>query len=185
VAETNASKESLAVMTTALLLVLSSLADGGVAPSVSISGASLTSTMLDRARLEAMGPVTRPWRDKKGEHRVKGVRLDTILLAVGFSEGASGPKVRPVEKHAGLRSALVARAADGFEAVFAVGELLSTLGATEALVVWEVDGAPLPEDLGPFRVVVTTDALPSRSLYQLRSLELVDLRRSAPPTKTP
>lgn len=160
-----------------LLLVLSAAPDAGVAPSVSLSGALVRPASLDVVTLEAMGPVTRTWRDKKGEHQVKGVRLDTVLLKQGYSEGATGPQVKPLEKHAGLRSAVVARAADGFEAVFSVGELLGTLGKTEVLLVWEVDGAPLADAMGPFRLVVTSDALPSRSLYQLRSLEMVDLRK--------
>ncbi|MCU0697473.1 MAG: molybdopterin-dependent oxidoreductase [Myxococcaceae bacterium] len=160
-----------------LALLLAASPDAGVSPSLPVSGAFITAASLDKAALEALTPVTKTWRDKKGEHQVKGVRLDAVLLKLGYSEGASGPKVNPVEKHAGLRAAVVARAADGFEAVFSVGELLATLGKTEALVVWEQDGAPLSDTMGPFRIVVTTDALPSRSIYQLRSLEVVDLRK--------
>jgi hypothetical protein len=38
------------------------------------------------------------------------------------------------------------------------------------------DGKPLPEDRGPLRLVVLTDKEPSRSIYNLRKLEILDLR---------
>jgi hypothetical protein len=40
---------------------------------------------------------------------------------------------------------------------------------------WEVDGKPLSPEEAPFRIVVTTDKEPSRSLYKLTRLEVVDL----------
>lgn len=161
-----------------IALVVSSLltaSDGGVA--LSLDGALVRSGAITLSELEALGPVTADWTDKKGPHRVKGVRLDKLLLARGFAEGVTGPKADPKQKHAGLRSAVVATARDGFKAVFSVGELLETLGATQALIVWEVDGKPLPEAAGPFRIVVTTDKLPSRSLHQVERFEVVDLNR--------
>lgn len=149
--------------------------DGGVA--LTLEGALIRPGAIKLAELEALGPITTDWSDKKGPHRVKGVRVDKLLLARGFSEGVTGPKADPKQKHAGLRSALVATARDGFKAVFAVGELLETLGATQALIVWEVDGKPLAESTGPFRIVVTTDKQPSRSLHQVERFELVDFNR--------
>jgi hypothetical protein len=164
-------------MSLLLAVVLAASPDAGVPAQVlPVEGAFITAARLSKKDLEAMGPVTATWNDKKGEHTVKGVRLDAVLLKLGYSEGAMGPKAGPVEKHAGLRGAVVAKAADGFEAVFSIGELLGTLGSTQALLVWEVDGAPLDEATGPFRIAVTTDKRPSRSLYQVRRLEVVDLR---------
>lgn len=157
----------------ASLLVTAS--DGGV--TLSLEGVLIRPGAITLAELEALSPVTTDWTDKKGPHRVKGVRLDKLLLSRGFSEGVTGPKADPKQKHAGLRSAIVATARDGFKAVFAIGELLETLGATQALIVWEVDGKPLPEATGPFRIVVTTDKQPSRSLHQVERFEVVDLNR--------
>lgn len=151
-------------------------ADGGET-TLSLEGALIRPGAISLAELEGLGPITTDWSDKKGPHRVKGVRLDRLLLSRGYSEGVTGPKADPKQKHAGLRSALVATARDGFKAVFAVGELLETLGATQALIVWEIDGKPLPESTGPFRIVVTTDKQPSRSLHQVERFELVDLNR--------
>lgn len=60
-------------------------------------------------------------------------------------------------------------------AVFSVGELLGTLGATNAVLIWEMDGKPLPAEFAPFRLVVSTDKAGSRSIYQLTKLHVQDL----------
>jgi hypothetical protein len=146
-------------------------------PSLKIDGDGVTATTLSGAQLEALGSVTATWNDKKGAHQVKGVRLDKVLAKAGFIEGASGPKVDPKVKHAGLRTAVVASAPDGFVTVFSAGELLESVGATQALVIWELDGKPLDAATGPLRIVVTTDREPSRSIYQLAALKLVSLAK--------
>jgi DMSO/TMAO reductase YedYZ molybdopterin-dependent catalytic subunit len=50
-------------------------------------------------------------------------------------------------------------------------------GPTRAFIAWEVDGAPLPAEEGPLRLIVTTDKEGSRSAYALRTLEVIDLRK--------
>ena len=49
------------------------------------------------------------------------------------------------------------------------------MGPGEVLVVWAVDGKPLAPAEGPLRLAVLTDAEPSRSLRQLKKLEIVDV----------
>jgi hypothetical protein len=53
------------------------------------------------------------------------------------------------------------------------------MGPTRAFVVWSRDGAPLPADEGPLRLVVTTDHKGSRSTRQLTGLRVVEM---PPPT---
>jgi hypothetical protein len=146
-------------------------------PSLKIDGDGVKAATLSVAQLETLGPVTAEWSDKKGAHKVRGVRVDKVLASVGFGEGPSGPQVNPKQKHAGLRSAVVATAPDGFVAVFSAGELLESLGATQALIIWELDGKPLDAATGPLRIVVTTDKAPSRSIYQLAALRVVELSK--------
>lgn len=162
-------------MQTLLCLLLSATPDAGVAVTLNVEGALVRPAALTVSELEAIGTASVEFKDKKGAHTGVGVRLDKLLLHLGFSEGQSGPKVDPKQKHAGLRSVVIATARDGFEAVFSVGELLETLGSTQAMIVWQMDGKPLPENVGPFRIVVATDKLPSRSIYQVKSLKVVDL----------
>jgi DMSO/TMAO reductase YedYZ molybdopterin-dependent catalytic subunit len=116
------------------------------------------------------------WTDKQGKHTAIGVRLDTLLLERGFSEGAKGPAVNPKAKHPGLRAVVIASANDGFQAVFSVGELLATLGSTNAVLIWEMDGKPLSAEFAPFRLVVPTDKAGSRSIYQLTKVRVQELK---------
>jgi hypothetical protein len=92
-----------------------------------------------------------------------------------------GKDVPKAEKRAGWKKVVVASAADGFQAVFSCAELAAEMGPTRALVIWKLDGAPIAADEGPLRLVVLTDQEPSRSLWSLKRLEVVDLRKIAPP----
>ncbi len=178
---------------TALLAVfmLAAAPDAGVPLTLKVEGELIKSASLTVEELRELGAVTVDWVDTRAAaecaapaqksdagcgHQVTGVRLDRMLLRLGFSEGPIGPQANPKQKHQGLRSVVIASAADGFEAVFSVGELLETLGATNALLVWEMDGKPLPARLGPFRILVLTDKGASRSIHQVTRLRVVDLK---------
>ena len=84
-----------------------------------------------------------------------------------------GKSIPPREKHSGHRFVLIATAADGYKAVFSAGELAEQ--STQALVVWSVDGVMLPSESGPMRLVVLSDHGVSRSLFQLRTIDVVDV----------
>src|SRR4051812_29208164 len=83
---------------------------------------------LTLAELQALGSVTADWSDKAGAHKVNGVRLDKLLERMGLKSGPDA--VAPKQKHLELRSAIVATAVDGFQAVFSVGELMESIGST-------------------------------------------------------
>ena len=79
---------------------------------------------------------------------------------------------------------VVASASDGYQAVLSCAEVFESMGPTRAMVVWKVDGKPLPQDRGPLRLVVLTDKEPSRSIFGLRKLDVLDLRgKSSPPPR--
>jgi DMSO/TMAO reductase YedYZ molybdopterin-dependent catalytic subunit len=123
-----------------------------------------------------MSPVTATWSAHGQKHEVRGVPLDKLLTRFGFEVGAMGKDVPKQEKRKGWRMVVVASAADGFQAVLSCAEFFESMGATRSLVAWKVDGKPLPAGRGPLRLVVLTDKEPSRSIYGLRQLEVVDLR---------
>lgn len=142
---------------------------------VEVSGALPRSASLGQAELSALGAKTTAWTVHGTKRQVTGVRLDKVLTHLGFSPGPMGKDVPVAEKRAGYRKAVIATAADGYRAVFSVAECVEGMGATEVLVVWAVDGKPLPPERGPFQLAVLTDGEPSRSLRQLRKLEVVDV----------
>lgn len=164
-------------MTTLLLAVLLAAPDAGPdAARLRVEGDLVTAGSLGVKELSELSPVAVEWTDKRGKHTGRGVRLDAVLLKAGFNEGPMGPTVDPKVKHQGLRAAVIATASDGFEAVFSVGELLPHLGATTAWLVFEMEGKPLPPEVGPFRLVISTDRSPSRSLHALVKVRVLDLR---------
>lgn len=149
----------------------------GAAPSsLTVTGDLVKNATLSLKELQELGAITIPFTDKAGPHQVTGIRLDHVLLRLSFSEGPMGPQIDPRVKHQGLRGVVIATAQDGFVAVFSVGELLETLGATQALLAWSMDGKPLAPDVGPLRLVVPSDKGGSRSLHQLASLKVVSVR---------
>ena len=66
--------------------------------------------------------------------------------------------------------------------MFSAAELAQGMGPSQVLLVSTVDGKPLPPEQGPLRLVVPSDGEPSRSLYQIARIDLVDMRRIIPPT---
>jgi hypothetical protein len=140
-------------------------------------GGDLPAADFTLEALKQLGPETAEWVSRGEKHAVVGVPLDKVLTKAGFSAGPMGKDVPPKEKRAGWKKVLLATASDGFQAAFSCAELMPEMGATQALVIWEIDGHPLPEREAPLRLVVLTDKEPSRSLFKLSSLEVVDLRR--------
>jgi DMSO/TMAO reductase YedYZ molybdopterin-dependent catalytic subunit len=131
------------------------------------------------AELQALESITRVWSQHGQERQLTGVPLMAVLRRAGWEAGPEGKSVPPRDKHSGHRQVLVATAADGYQAVFSAAEL--TEGKTEALIVWSIDGKPLPAASGPLRLVVPSDSGMARSTFQLRALDVVDVRKLVPP----
>jgi hypothetical protein len=150
------------VFALALSLLLTASPAAAPAPSIKVvGGADLTVDTLEK-----LAPVSADWTSHGEKHSVYGAPLDKVLTQMGFSPGE---KKRP-----GYRKVLIATGADGFKAVFSTAELMESMGATRALLVWKVDGKPLPKEQGDFRLVVLTDKEGARSVYQLVKLELLE-----------
>jgi DMSO/TMAO reductase YedYZ molybdopterin-dependent catalytic subunit len=144
-------------------------------PALELSGAIPRPGPLTLEEVKAAGRVEAKWESHGEVHQVAGARLDKLLAARGWEPGRKGKDVPKEEKRAGLRKVVLATAADGFQSVLSCAEVAEEVGATAALVVWELDGKPLTEGKGPLRLVVLTDKEPSRSIFALRSLQLLDV----------
>ena len=135
---------------------------------------------LRLAELEAMTPATFTWVAHGQSHTAFGVPLATVLRRFGWEPGVMGKTMAPAEKRVGYKRVIVATAPDGFQAVFSAAEIAPGMGKTQAVLAWMVDGKPLPAEQGPLRLVVLTDDEPSRSIYHLQRLDIVDMRRIVP-----
>jgi hypothetical protein len=71
-----------------------------------------------------------------------------------------------------LTSYIVATGSDGYQAVFSLAEVDPSFHPGEILVADTVNGATLDAKTGPFRLVVTEDKRPARSVRNLAAIEL-------------
>jgi len=94
-----------------------------------------------------------------------GVRLADLLTKVG------APLGKDLHGKA-LADYLVATGSDGYEAVLALGEIDPSFHPGEVLVADTMNGKVLDEHNGPFKLVVTEDKRPARSVRNLVSIEL-------------
>jgi hypothetical protein len=94
-----------------------------------------------------------------------GVRLSDLLAKLG---APLGQQLRGTA----LKSYVVATGLDRYQAVFSLAEVDPTFHPGEILVADTMNGIPLDAKTGPFRLVVTEDKRPARSVRNLVLIEL-------------
>jgi hypothetical protein len=94
-----------------------------------------------------------------------GVPLIMLLAQVGAATG------KDVHGKA-LSEYIVATGADGYKAVLALAEAEPDFHPGQILVADELAGKPLDTKEGPFKLVVSEDKRPARSVHNLVKLEL-------------
>jgi DMSO/TMAO reductase YedYZ molybdopterin-dependent catalytic subunit len=100
----------------------------------------------------------------------EGVTLQELLKKAGISFGRQ-------MRGKGLAGYVLASAKDGYQVVFAMGELDPGLGGAKILVADKRDGKALFEYQGPIRLVVPADKEGARSVRMLDKLQVVMLRK--------
>ncbi|MGD8869733.1 MAG: molybdopterin-dependent oxidoreductase [Gemmatimonadales bacterium] len=91
----------------------------------------------------------------------RGVVLGELLTRAGAPEGRDL-----------LRTVVFARGADGYEVVFALAELSTDFTDRVVLIADSRDGAALPEEEGPIRLVVPWEKRAARSVRQVTEIEV-------------
>jgi formylmethanofuran dehydrogenase subunit E len=145
-----------------------------VGPVLELAGALPRPATLTLAEIQALPPTRATWTVEGRRRAVVGVALDRLLARQGLEPGPMGDGDGDGDGK-GWRRIVVASAPDGFRAVFSVAELAPHMGATRALVAWQIDGKPLAADQGPLRLVVLGDKLPSRAVRGVNRLEVVEV----------
>jgi hypothetical protein len=100
----------------------------------------------------------------------EGVLLREVLARAGAPLGKE-------LRGKALASYVLAKAHDGYEVVFGLGELDPTFGNASILVADKRDGKPLFGYQGTFRLVCPNDKAAARSVRMLETLEVVRLRK--------
>jgi hypothetical protein len=101
----------------------------------------------------------------KSDETYGGVRVADVLAKLG---APLGHDLRGVA----LSGYIVATGSDGYVVVIALAEVDTTFHSGEVIVADTMNGAPLDEKSGPFKLVVTEDKRPARWVRNLVSLEL-------------
>lgn len=100
----------------------------------------------------------------------EGVALRDVLAKAGAPLGKE-------LRGKALASYILAKARDGYEVVFTLGEIDAGFGNQTILIADKRDGKPLFGYQGPFRLVCPNDKAGARSVRMLESLELVRLKK--------
>jgi len=94
-----------------------------------------------------------------------GVLLIELLKQVGVPTGHD-------VRGKALSQYIVATGSDGYKAVLALAEVEPDFHPGEVIVADALDGKPLDAKTGPFRLVVSEDKRPARSVRNLVSIEM-------------
>jgi len=145
-------------------------------PRLQASGAGLTiayegkTTEIAAAELSRMAhqEVTAFDFHEKQSHVYSGVPVRDLLAKAGVE---FGEKLRGK----GLRLAVLARCRDHYDVVYALAEFDDAFSSRVILLVDRQDGQPLPDALGPLRVVVPGDRRSARWARMVTSLEVVSV----------
>ena len=166
-------------MRTLALILLSLVALNGPADAQSApnsSGARLTLRGLDGQEHEVTAKEFARFTrvdTSVSAHRVSGrysgVSLSDLLTLVGAPRGDS-------LRGKALTTYVVVQAADGYRVVFSLAEFDPGFTDRIAILVDSRNGAPLPADEGPYRLIVPDEKRPARWARQVVRIEL----RSAP-----
>ena len=135
-----------------------------------LDGLVATTRTLTAAELAALPHREQTTTDKEGKkHVYRGVALAEVLALAGAPAGKA-------IHGAVLAEALLATAADGYQAVFALPEIDADFSPQTILLADRRDGQPLPAHDGPYQLIVPLEKKPARWVRQLTGLRVVKVQ---------
>jgi hypothetical protein len=122
---------------------------------------------LTVADLKALPHITVTFHNThtNADETYSGVRLADLLSKLGAPLGGE-------LRGKALANYVVATGSDGYQSVIALGEIDPSFHPGEVIVADTMDGKPLDAHSGPFKLVVTEDKRPARSVRNLVQIEL-------------
>lgn len=141
------------------------------APAIVVSGDIASPLRLTAEDLAKMPRDTATVPDPKGNKVVyEGVKLRDVLKQAG---AATGKDLRGKA----LSTYVLAKAHDGYQVMFSLGEIDEQFGNASILIADKRDGKPLEGNQGPFRLVCPNDKEGARSVRMLEAIEVVRLSK--------
>lgn len=140
-------------------------------PILAVTGDVAMPLMLKAEDLAAMPREKAMIPEQDGTQvEYEGVPLREILKLAGVPVGKE-------LRGKALASYVLAKAHDGYEVVFTLGEIDAQFGNTQILVADKRDGKALFGYQGPFRLVCPKDKAGARSVRMLETLQFVRLQK--------
>jgi DMSO/TMAO reductase YedYZ molybdopterin-dependent catalytic subunit len=139
-------------------------------PTLQVTGSVATPLTLSSRDLKTMPRSAVTLKEEGRDVKYEGVLVGTILARAGAALGRD-------LTGAAVASYVIASASDGYRAVFSLAELDPAFTGSEIIVADTVDGKPLFEYQGPFRIVAPHDTRGARGVRMLQKLEVVRLPR--------
>ena len=102
---------------------------------------------------------------KTEEHTYKGTYLAAVIQSAGTETG---------KKNVG-RYVLIT-AADNYKVIFSFAEIDPDFTEQSIIVATHVDGKPLPQGEGPFRIIVPNDKKQARWIREVKSITVVTVK---------
>jgi DMSO/TMAO reductase YedYZ molybdopterin-dependent catalytic subunit len=151
-------------------LLASFVAGAAAAQDLKLIGLDGQTATLTPADIAALPHVTLTLTVEGKTATYKGVPLTDILAKVGAPSGKAlkGPELRDV---------VLVEAKDGYAVALALAETDALVRKDQILLADASDGAPLPDGLGPYRLVVEGD---QRGARLARMVTQIELKRLAP-----
>jgi hypothetical protein len=132
-----------------------------------VSASPNSSKTFDAAALKSLPHVTVTIHNPhtNTDETYSGVPLIDLLSSLGAPHGKD-------LRGKALSEYIVAIGSDGYKAVLALAEIDPEFHPGQILIADAMDGKPLDAKTGPFRLVVTEDKRPARSVHSLISIEV-------------
>ncbi|MBV7530512.1 molybdopterin-dependent oxidoreductase [Chitinophaga sp. sic0106] len=131
---------------------------------ITVDGEVTTPLKLSTADISNMKKTTLQATDRDGKaHAYSGVPVTDILRLAGVT---LGPRLRGEN----MAKYLLVKSGDGYEVLFSLAELDSSFTDRVVILADQVDGKPLPEGKGPFRLVVPGEKKPARWIWEVTGM---------------
>jgi DMSO/TMAO reductase YedYZ molybdopterin-dependent catalytic subunit len=138
----------------------------GRGQTVLVTGEVQKQLTLSAADIAAMPRTSVSANDKQGvAHSYSGVALSDIFRAAGVTTGGQ-------LRGKNLAKYLLVSCADGYRVVFSLAELDGDFTDRVVILADQMEGKPLPDGVGPFRIVVPGEKRPARNCFQVKELSI-------------
>jgi len=133
---------------------------------VKVSGEVTTPLQLNLADMEQFKQTEVVRKDKDGkDHTYSGVILSDILKKAGVTLGKD-------LKGGNLTKFVSVEASDGYQVIFALAELDKDFTDRTIILATQIDGKPLAQGDGPFRIIVKDEKKPARCIKMVTGIRV-------------